>query len=155
MAYYSAPYASIPMGRVFSRISDFFNFGQRDKSVGNKRSTNQGVEMEEIQYPSPLCLSSSYYSVFVVRLAIMVMLAILIGLLTLLTWHFTRVYTTRSLNTLAYELRHELLQRPMLRMWNVLNTTLEVATSQVKLSEYVIRRYKNPVNQAQQAEVIA
>ncbi|XP_022855719.1 histidine kinase 1 isoform X3 [Olea europaea var. sylvestris] len=152
MAYYSAPYASIPMGRVFSRISDFFNFGRRDKSVGNKRSTNQGVEMEEIQYPSPLCLSSSYYSVFVVRLAIMVMLAILIGLLTLLTWHFTRVYTTRSLNTLAYELRHELLQRPMLRMWNVLNTTLEVATSQVKLSEYVIRRYKNPVNQAQQAE---
>ncbi|XP_022883760.1 histidine kinase 1-like [Olea europaea var. sylvestris] len=80
------------------------------------------------------------------------MLAILIGLLTLLTWHFTRVYTARSLNTLAYELRHELLQRPILRMWNILNTTVEVATSQVKLSEYVIRRYSKPDNQAQQVE---
>ncbi|CAA2935153.1 histidine kinase 1 isoform X2 [Olea europaea subsp. europaea] len=150
MASESAPYPSLP--RVFSRISDFFDFRQRNNSVSNQRST-QDVERDEIQYPSPLCLSSSYYSVFVVRLAIMVMLAILIGLLTLLTWHFTRVYTARSLNTLAYELRHELLQRPILRMWNILNTTVEVATSQVKLSEYVIRRYSKPDNQAQQVEL--
>ncbi|XP_019177444.1 PREDICTED: histidine kinase 1-like isoform X2 [Ipomoea nil] len=81
------------------------------------------------------------------------MLAILIGLLTLLTWHFTRVYTTRSLNTLAFGLRHELLQRPILRMWNILNSTVEIATAQVKLSEYVIKRYSKPVNQAQQAEL--
>lgn len=82
------------------------------------------------------------------------MLAILIGLLTLLTWHITRVYTTRSLNTLAYGLRHELLQRPILRMWNILNSTVEVATAQVKLSESVIRRYNKPVNQAEQVEVV-
>ncbi|KAH6797067.1 histidine kinase 1 [Perilla frutescens var. hirtella] len=81
------------------------------------------------------------------------MLAILIGLLTLLTWHITRVYTTRSLNTLAYGLRHELLQRPLLRMWNILNSTVEVATAQVKLSESVIRRYNNPVTQADQVQL--
>lgn len=94
-------------------------------------------------------------SVFFGKLVLQVMLAILIGLLTLLTWHFTRVYTTRSLNTLAFGLRHELLQRPILRMWNILNSTVEIATAQVKLSEYVIKRYSNPVNQAQQAEVVA
>lgn len=84
-----------------------------------------------------------------------VMLAILIGLLTLLTWHFTRVYTKRSLNTLAFGLRHELLQRPILRMWNILNSTVEIATAQVKLSEFVMRRYSKAINQAQQVEVAA
>lgn len=82
------------------------------------------------------------------------MLAILIGLLTLLTWHITRVYTTKSLNTLASGLRHELLQRPLLRMWNILNSTVEVATAQVKLSESVIRRYNKPAaTQADQVQV--
>lgn len=84
-----------------------------------------------------------------------VMLAILIGMLTLLTWHFTRVYTTKSLNTLAFGLRHELLQRPILRMWNILNSTVEITTAQVKLSEYVIRKYSKPVDQAQQVEVVS
>lgn len=82
-----------------------------------------------------------------------VMLAILIGLLTVLTWHFTKVYTTKSLNTLAFGLRYELLQRPILRMWNILNSTSEITTAQVKLSEYVIRRYSKPTNQAEQVEV--
>ncbi|GAV64843.1 Response_reg domain-containing protein/HisKA domain-containing protein/HATPase_c domain-containing protein [Cephalotus follicularis] len=78
------------------------------------------------------------------------MLAILIGLLTILTWHFTRIYTRKSLESLAYGLRYELLQRPILRMWNILNSTSEITTAQVKLSEYVIRRYNKPVNQAEQ-----
>lgn len=82
-----------------------------------------------------------------------VMLAVLIGLLTLLTWHFTKVYTRASLNSLAYGLRYELLQRPMLRMWKILNSTVEITTSQVRLSEYVIRKYSKAENQAQQVEV--
>ena len=82
-----------------------------------------------------------------------VMLAILIGLLTILTWHFTKIYTTKSINSLAYGLRYELLQRPILRMWNILNSTVEITTAQVKLSEYVIKRYNNPTTQAQQIEV--
>lgn len=82
-----------------------------------------------------------------------VMLAILIGLLTILTWHFTKIYTTKSINGLAYGLRYELLQRPILRMWNILNSTVEITTAQVKLSEYVIKRYSNPTTQAQQVEV--
>ncbi|KAJ0642953.1 putative histidine kinase [Helianthus annuus] len=81
------------------------------------------------------------------------MLAILIGLLTLLTWHFTKVYTRASLNSLAYGLRYELLQRPLLRMWRILNSTVEITTSQVRLSEYVIRKYGKGENQAQQVEV--
>lgn len=81
------------------------------------------------------------------------MLAILIGLLTLLTWHFTRVYTNQSLDTLAYGLRYELLQRPILRMWNIFNTTVEITTAQVNLAEYVIKKYSNPVDQAEQVEV--
>ncbi|XP_051126887.1 histidine kinase 1-like [Andrographis paniculata] len=117
-----------------------------------RRSFQKDSEDEEIQYGNSLCLSSSYYSVFAVRFAIMVMLAILIGLLTLLTWHITRVDTTRSLNTLAYGLRHELLQRPLLRMWNILNSTVEVATAQVKISESVIRRYFKPTDRARQIE---
>ena len=92
---------------------------------------------------------------FVASTFMQVMLAILIGMLTLLTWHFTKVYTQRSLDTLAYGLRFELLQRPMLRMWNIINSTVEITTAQVKLSEYVIRRYSKPVNQAQQVEVVA
>ncbi|KAF5187483.1 Histidine kinase, partial [Thalictrum thalictroides] len=76
-----------------------------------------------------------------------VMLAILIGMLTVLTWHFTRAYTTKSINTLAYGLRYELLQRPILRMWNILNSTVEITMAQVKLSEYVIRQYDKPITQ--------
>ncbi|XP_042041737.1 histidine kinase 1-like isoform X1 [Salvia splendens] len=122
-------------------------------SPDSTRTFQRDVEEDESQFGSTLCLSSSYYSVFVVRLAIMIMLAILVGLLTLLTWHITRVYTTRSLKTLAYGLRHELLQRPLLRMWNILNSTVEVATTQVKLSESVIRRYNKPAaSQADQVE---
>lgn len=81
------------------------------------------------------------------------MLAILIGLLTILTWHFTKIYTAKSLSSLAYGLRYELLQRPILRMWNILNSTSEITTAQVKLSQYVIRRYSNPASQAEQVEV--
>ena len=84
---------------------------------------------------------------------VQVMLAILIGLLTILTWHFTKIYTTKSLNSLAYGLRYELLQRPILRMWNILNSTAEITTAQVKLSQYVIRRYSNPATHAEQVEV--
>lgn len=83
-----------------------------------------------------------------------VMLAILIGLLTILTWHFTKIYTTKSLDNLAYGLRYELLQRPILRMWNILNSTAEITRTQVELSEYVIRRYSKPANQAEQVEVV-
>lgn len=82
------------------------------------------------------------------------MLAILIGLLTILTWHFTRIYTAKSLSNLAYGLRYEILQRPVLRMWNILNSTAEITTAQVKLSEYVIRKYSNPATQAEQVEVV-
>lgn len=84
---------------------------------------------------------------------IQVMLAILIGLLTILTWHFTKSYTTRSLNGLAYGLRNELLQRPIVRMWNILNSTSEITTAQLKLSEYVFRRNSKPDNHAEQVEV--
>ncbi|KAH7848760.1 hypothetical protein Vadar_007409 [Vaccinium darrowii] len=139
--------------RVCKRISDFCNSCERNQSPsGSRRTFHRDVEPEEFQYASSHCLSS-YYSVFVVRLAIMVMLAILIGLLTLLTWHFTRVYTAKSLENLAFALRYELLQRPILRMWNILNSTVEITTAQVKLSEVVIRRYSKPVDQAQQVEL--
>ncbi|PSS00467.1 Histidine kinase [Actinidia chinensis var. chinensis] len=138
--------------RVFKKISGFSNILETNQSPRSRRPFHRDVEQEEFQYASSHCLSS-YYSVFVVRLAIMVMLAILIGLLTLLTWHFTRVYTAKSLENLAFGLRYELLQRPILRMWNILNSTVEITTAQVKLSEYVIRRHSKPVNQAQQVEL--
>ncbi|KAM1735608.1 hypothetical protein ACFX12_014062 [Malus domestica] len=83
----------------------------------------------------------------------MVMLAILIGLLTILTWHFTRIYTAKSLSNLAYGLRYELLQRPVLRMWNILNSTAEITVVHVKLSEYAIKRNINPTSQAEEVEV--
>ncbi|CAN4083452.1 unnamed protein product [Withania somnifera] len=135
----------------------FADFSKRNQSAspgsGTPRNFRNDVEVdEELPFDTSIC-QSSYRGVFVVRLAIMVMLAILIGMLTLLTWHFTRVYTTKSLNTLAFGLRHELLQRPILRMWNILNSTVEITTAQVKLAEYVIRKYSKPVNQAQQVEL--
>ncbi|KAL8246872.1 hypothetical protein R6Q59_008088 [Mikania micrantha] len=138
--------------RVFIKIHSAVNSWERRHSPCRRRSLHRDVEQEELQNVNANCLSS-YYSVFVARLAIMVMLAILIGLLTLLTWHFTKVYTRTSLNALAYGLRYELLQRPVLRMWSVLNSTVEITTAQVKLSEYVIRKYDKPENQAQQVEL--
>lgn len=135
--------------RIFDKIHDAVN---SNHSPCKRRSLHRDVEQEELQCTNTNCLSS-YYSVFVARLAIMVMLAILIGLLTLLTWHFTRVYTRTSLNALAYGLRYELLQRPVLRMWSILNSTVEITTAQVKVSEYVIKKYSKPENQAQQVEL--
>lgn len=152
----TSPAPNSPMGtplrKVFDRIFDFAAPWRGNPAPRGRRIFHRDVEQEEFQYASTHCLSS-YYSVFVVRLAIMVMLAILIGLLTILTWHFTRSYTTQSLNSLAYGLRYELLQRPILRMWNILNSTSEITTAQVKLSEYVIRRYNKPATQAEEVEL--
>ncbi|XP_050227819.1 histidine kinase 1 [Mercurialis annua] len=140
------------MRKVLDKIMGFGPSLRRNTPPRVRRIFHRDVEEDEFQYANAHCLSS-YYSVFVVRLAIMVMLAILIGLLTILTWHFTRSYTKRSLETLASGLRYELLQRPILRMWNILNSTAEITTAQVKLSEYVIKRYSNPTSQAEQVEL--
>ncbi|KAL3701583.1 hypothetical protein R1sor_019605 [Riccia sorocarpa] len=107
----------------------------------------------ELQHPEVADLDRSFgppkkrasYSVFAARLAIMVMLTILIGLLTILTWHFTTVYTTRSIKSLAFSLRTELLQRPIARMWNLLNATLDTTVTHVNLSKYVVGQYKMPI----------
>ncbi|PWA84205.1 CheY-like superfamily [Artemisia annua] len=128
--------------RVFDRIHAAVESWDKNHTPCRRRSLHRSAN----------CLSS-YYSVFVARLAIMVMLAILIGMLTLLTWHFTKVYTRASLNSLAYGLRYELLQRPVLRMWSILNSTVEITTAQVRISEYLIRKYNKPENQAQQVEL--
>ncbi|XP_065856232.1 histidine kinase 1 [Euphorbia lathyris] len=138
--------------KVFDKIQGLFPSWKHSTTPRGRRIFRRDVEEDEFQYANTHCLSS-YYSVFVVRLAIMVMLAILIGLLTILTWHFTRKYTKKSLDTLASGLRYELLQRPILRMWNILNSTSEITAAQVKLSEYVIRRYEKPANQAEQVEL--
>ncbi|XP_027345481.1 histidine kinase 1-like isoform X2 [Abrus precatorius] len=136
----------------FDRLHSFATSWKKSNTPTGRRNLHRDVEKEEFQYASTQCLSS-YYSVFVVRLAIMAMLAILIGLLTFLTWHFTKIYTTKSLNSLAYDLRYELLQRPILRMWNVLNSTSEITTAQVKLSQYVIRSHTNLATLADQVEM--
>uniref|UniRef100_A0A1J3IPP8 histidine kinase n=1 Tax=Noccaea caerulescens TaxID=107243 RepID=A0A1J3IPP8_NOCCA len=141
------------MSKMFDKMSEWVTPWRSKSEMPRERRIMRGdVEQEQFQYASSHCLSS-YYSVFVVRLAIMVMLAILIGLLTILTWHFTRVYTKQSLQTLAYGLRYELLQRPILRMWSVLNTTSELTTAQVKLSEYVIKKYDKPTTQEELVEM--
>ncbi|MED6217410.1 Histidine kinase 1 [Stylosanthes scabra] len=148
--------ATTKFRHVFGRLWGFAtSCKKRTTSSSNSIGTRilqRDVEKEEFQFASTLCLSS-YYSVFVVRLAIMVMLAILIGLLTILTWHFTKIYTTKSLNSLAYDLRYELLQRPILRMWNILNSTSEITIAQVKLSQYVIRSHGNLTTQEDQVEM--
>ncbi|KAK8687731.1 hypothetical protein V6N13_086531 [Hibiscus sabdariffa] len=155
----SSPMVASPMGtplrKVLNRISGLASSCRSKKGPRGRcrRIFHRDVEQEEFQYASAHCLSS-YYSVFVARLAIMVMLAILIALLTVLTWHFTKMYTTKSLKTLAFGLRYELLQRPILRMWGILNSTSEITTAQVKLSEYVIRRYSKPTTQAEQVEMM-
>ncbi|KAG0594307.1 hypothetical protein M758_UG065200 [Ceratodon purpureus] len=94
-----------------------------------------------------------YYSMFSVRLAIMIMLAVLIALLTILTWHFTTVYTTRSIKNLAYGLRTELLNRPIARMWNLLNNTVEATLSQVQLAQFVVGQFTLPIDPASQVAV--
>ncbi|RDX82119.1 Histidine kinase 1, partial [Mucuna pruriens] len=137
---------------VFDKLQSFATCWKKRSTPTGRRIFHRDVEKEDFQYASTQCLSS-YYSVFVVRLAIMAMLAILIGLLTFLTWHFTKIYTTKSLNSLAYDLRYELLQRPILRMWNILNSTAEITTAQVKLSQYVIRSHTNLATQADQVEM--
>ncbi|WZZ02844.1 hypothetical protein YC2023_088765 [Brassica napus] len=149
-----------PMGPRKKKITKLFDkmtewvtpWRSNPESPRETRIIRGDVEQEQFQYASSHCLSS-YYSVFVVRLAIMVMLAILIGLLTILTWHFTRIYTKQSLQNLATGLRYELLQRPILRMWSVLNTTSELTTAQVKLSEYVIKKYDKPTTQEELVEM--
>ncbi|XP_010489420.1 PREDICTED: histidine kinase 1 [Camelina sativa] len=143
----------IKIRKVFDKMTEWVTPWRSNFESPRERMILRGdVEQDEFQYASSHCLSS-YYSVFVARLAIMVMLAILIGLLTVLTWHFTRVYTKQSLQTLAYGLRYELLQRPVLRMWSVLNTTSELTTAQVKLSEYVIKKYDKPTTQEELVEM--
>ncbi|KAH9288082.1 hypothetical protein KI387_032199, partial [Taxus chinensis] len=125
----------------------------RNRVCGNNNSVNNNRDdAEEMGNRETHCLSS-YYSVFAARLAIMVMLAILIGLLTILTWHFTTVYTTKSIKSLAFSLRYELLQRPVSRMFNILNSTVEITMGQVRLSEYLIDRYPPPQNPYKQVQL--
>lgn len=82
-----------------------------------------------------------------------IMLAVLIALLTILTWHFTTVYTTRSIKNLAFGLRTELLNRPIARMWNLLNNTVEATLSQVQLSQFVLGEYTLPIDASTQVQV--
>lgn len=82
-----------------------------------------------------------------------IMLAVLIALLTILTWHFTTVYTTRSIKNLAYGLRTELLNRPIARMWNLLNSTIEATLSQVQLAQFVVGQFTLPIDPATQVAV--
>ncbi|KAJ0096730.1 hypothetical protein Patl1_29105 [Pistacia atlantica] len=143
-----SPIMTTPRRRALHRLTGFTrSLSCRRKRAPSGRRMCPTDQQDDFQQASTHCLTS-YYSVFVVRLAIMIMLAILIGMLTVLTWHFTKVYTTKSLDTLAYGLRYELLQRPILRMWNILNSTSEITTAQVKLSEYVLRKYSSSVTQA-------
>ena len=81
------------------------------------------------------------------------MLAVLIALLTILTWHFTTVYTTRSIKNVAYGLRIELLNRPIARMWNLLNSTVEATLSQLQLAQFVIGQFTIPIDPASQLAV--
>ncbi|XP_017701506.2 histidine kinase 1-like [Phoenix dactylifera] len=138
-----------PLAKLFKKLQAFVKCRENRTSILPQREIVPGQpEEEEFSYQTTRCLPS-YYSIFVARLAIMVMLAILIGMLTMLTWHFTKVYTTNSINSLAYGLRYELLQRPILRVWNILNSTVEITMAQVKLSEYVIGRYEKPLAEEQ------
>ncbi|XP_044469579.1 histidine kinase 1-like [Mangifera indica] len=146
----ATPLTRTPCRKALHRLTAFtrsLSWRRKKAPRGRRNMCRADQQADDFQQAGSHCLTS-YYSVFVVRLAIMIMLAILIGMLTVLTWHFTKVYTTKSLDTLAYGLRYELLQRPILRMWNILNSTSEITMAQVKLSEYVLRKYSNSVTQA-------
>jgi hypothetical protein len=71
-----SPTRSTPMGtplrKVLDRISGFATPWKREGTASRcRRIFHRDVEREEFQYASTHCLSS-YYSVFVARLAIMV-----------------------------------------------------------------------------------
>ena len=75
VSFESPPSPTEPMGshlrRVFNRISGFVSPWRRNQAPHGRRIFHREVQQEEFQYPSNSCLSS-YYSVFVARLAIMV-----------------------------------------------------------------------------------
>lgn len=56
---------------MFNRLFRFANSWKKSSTPRGRRIFHRDVEKEEFQYASSHCLSS-YYSVFVVRLAIMV-----------------------------------------------------------------------------------
>lgn len=72
---YCSPSPSTPMGtplrRVLDRISGFASPWNRSTTPSGRRIFHRDVEREEFEFASTHCLSS-YYSVFVARLAIMV-----------------------------------------------------------------------------------
>lgn len=146
---------SFSCGNIYEIINNWAAYEcRRVRAQPQSKSLNggEGGEQDDFGYRKTHCFSF-YYTVFVARLAIMVMLAILIGLLTILTWHFTTVYTTKSIKSLAYGLRYELLQRPISRMINILNSTVEITMAQVQLSEYVVGHYPLPQSPHQQVQL--
>lgn len=70
-----SPGSSSPMGSkcrfVIDRLWGFATSCKKSSTPRARRISHRDVEKEEFQYASTQCLSS-YYSVFVVRLAIMV-----------------------------------------------------------------------------------
>lgn len=60
-----------PLRKVFDKILGFVSSWRRNVTPRGGRISHRDVERDEFQYASTPCLSS-YYSVFVVRLAIMV-----------------------------------------------------------------------------------
>lgn len=84
----TSPAPNSPMGtplrKVFDRIFDFAAPWRGNPAPRGRRIFHRDVEQEEFQYASTHCLSS-YYSVFVVRLAIMVGLNFFISLLLTLS----------------------------------------------------------------------
>ena len=60
-----------PLRKVFDRVTGFATSWRRNTTPRGRRVFHRDVEREEFQYANTYCLSS-YYSVFVARLAIMV-----------------------------------------------------------------------------------
>lgn len=70
-ACFSAPMFISPLTKLFNNIMGFASSWRRNTAHRRRRIFHRDVEQDEFQYASTHCLSS-YYSVFVVRLAIMV-----------------------------------------------------------------------------------
>ncbi|KAJ7517164.1 hypothetical protein O6H91_21G012600 [Diphasiastrum complanatum] len=120
------------------RLAGCLNLCQKPVLV-HAVDVEEGVDLEP-NYQMPR-RRTYYYSIFAARLAIMMVLAVLIGLVTILSWHFTTLYATESINNLAFSLRTQILQRPISRMWNLLNSTTDTITTQVNLAECIFGRH--------------
>ncbi|KAJ7516398.1 hypothetical protein O6H91_22G056900 [Diphasiastrum complanatum] len=110
--------------------------------MGSSTSVERSSEAVQRAFRRKRRLLDQSKTVLVSRLALMVLVAILLVVTSLLTWYFTSTYMNRSIRSLAYTVRHQVLHSSLQALSSILGQLYDmtVALSYLHQQAYITSR---------------